>query len=258
MSQPFLSVIVTTHSRPALLRRAIASLLNQSFSNFEIILVADVYDSETFEISKNLLRPSDVFVSCPALKGPSESRNLAIDLARGKWVSFLDDDDMYSSDYLKNFFEVQSLLNFNAYYTNYVKTNNFNSSGDHAGGWLINTGLVDVQQIWISNFIPNSAVVINSNLAKQLKFDVSLNSHEDWDWLISIIFREKLHHLDILGPIIFESGEGSRNSDSIVSGNVAIDYLSIYRKWRLDSSIVSVARQKCLERLGLKISSEFL
>ena len=258
MFQPFLSVVVTTHCRPALLRRALSSLLNQSFLNFEIILVADVFDYETFDVAKNLLRPSDVFLSCPALKGPSESRNLAVSLARGKWVSFLDDDDIYSSDYVGKFFEAQPSFNCNAYYTNYVKINGSDSSGDHTGGWLINTGSVDIRQIWVSNFIPNSAVVVNSNLAKQLKFDPALNSHEDWDWLIGLVSMEELRHLDLLGPIIFENSEGSRNSNSITSGNIAIDYLSIYRRWKIQSSIISEARQKCLDRLGLKISSEFL
>lgn len=258
MNKPLLSVILTTHQRPRFLYRAIESLVNQTFSDFEIILISDSYDVPTIDVAKGLLRQTDSLILNPNLIGPAESRNLGIQLSKGEWISFLDDDDAYSPNFLNEFIEKSQKTDSDVFYTNYIKVQE-----DRSNSQLLNSNKyqvrdINLELIMISNFIPNNCVFVNSNLAKWIKFDSKLNSHEDWDWLISLKQITTFEHLDIVGPIIYESISTSRNQDAHQSREVAFDFLSIYRKWRAPNIEIRQLRKKILMDLGLTVDESFL
>jgi glycosyltransferase involved in cell wall biosynthesis len=258
LNNPLLSVILTTHLRPTYLYRAIESLVNQTFTDFEIILVSDSYDVPTIDVAKDLLRKTDSLILNPNLIGPAESRNLGIQLSKGKWISFLDDDDAYSPNYLNEFIEKSQKIYSDIFYTNYIKVQE-----DRSNSQLLNFNHYQVRDInfeliMISNFIPSNCVFVNSNLAKLIKFDSKLNSHEDWDWLISLKQITTFEHIDIVGPIIYESITNSRNQDAHQSRQIAFDFLSIYRKWPTPNIETKQLRKKILMDLGLTVDESFL
>jgi len=99
---PFFSIIVPTRRRPEILRRAIDSIAEQSFSNFEVIVVDDGSSSEDYNAIQILLREYDTRfrlihrnVDEPQ-HGPNVSRNAGIEIARGNYIGFLDDDDYWT------------------------------------------------------------------------------------------------------------------------------------------------------------------
>ena len=96
-----LSVILTTHKRPVLLRRALTSLLSDAPAGVAVVLCADDDDVKTFDTARELLRPSDIFIRLPNHKGPAATRNIGIQVASGTHVCFLDDDDTLDSLYLR-------------------------------------------------------------------------------------------------------------------------------------------------------------
>src|SRR5690606_29649457 len=96
---PMFSVIVTTWNRPLLLAAALASIHAQSFRDFEVILVNDC--GESVETS---LTSCDITLSYLRLgrnSGPAAARNAAHRLARGRYLVYLDDDDLYLPNHLQ-------------------------------------------------------------------------------------------------------------------------------------------------------------
>ncbi len=91
--EPVVSVIIPTRNRPALVLRAIHSVLTQSVSNLEVIVVMDGPDSETEQALETILDSRLRLLSLPHRIGGSETRNRGVQVARGRWVAFLDDDD---------------------------------------------------------------------------------------------------------------------------------------------------------------------
>ena len=96
------SVIVPTFCQTELLHKAIASLISQSYKNLEIIVIDD-NDDETFKIGneKYLSSLNDeriVYIRNSENIGSAKSRNKGLSIAKGKYVTFLDDDDYYSPD----------------------------------------------------------------------------------------------------------------------------------------------------------------
>ena len=104
---PLISIIVPTCKRADMLERAIDSILNQTYSNIEIVVVNDnVPDSELdLKTKATLLKyREDGRVKCIAttgLTGGGAARNLAIKHTKGEYVAFLDDDDRFLPDKLE-------------------------------------------------------------------------------------------------------------------------------------------------------------
>lgn len=92
------SVIIPTYNRETLVCRAIQSVLNQSYQNFEIIVVDDGSSDNTAEIVKNYIPKTKYIYQENA--GASAARNKGIDLAKGEWIAFLDSDDEWLPDKL--------------------------------------------------------------------------------------------------------------------------------------------------------------
>ena len=91
------SVIVATYRREERLRQALASLMQQSHDDVEIVVVDDNADAEWNQTVQAIVAdfPQVVYVQNAENKGSAVSRNIGIDTATGEYVTFLDDDDLY-------------------------------------------------------------------------------------------------------------------------------------------------------------------
>lgn len=106
---PLVSVIVATYRRKNDLQKALISLANQTFDNYEIIVVDD-NDSEEWNLfvektiksfqTDNPQINISLIINHPNL-GSAKARNEGIKAAKGKYITFLDDDDRYTEDKIK-------------------------------------------------------------------------------------------------------------------------------------------------------------
>lgn len=104
------SVVVATYKRDVDLKKALESLANQSYSNMEIILVDDNGNAEWNDkvaTIVNVFRNDFPGVSLNYIvndpnQGSAKTRNIGINASNGEYVTFLDDDDVYLPDKIKN------------------------------------------------------------------------------------------------------------------------------------------------------------
>ena len=92
-SQIFVSVVIITKDRARLLSDAIRSVLNQSYENFELLIVDDGSEDETEETVKQFVDNRIRYVK----KDPSgipKSRNIGVQMAKGEYIVIMDDDDL--------------------------------------------------------------------------------------------------------------------------------------------------------------------
>lgn len=111
------TIIVATYRREKELKRALDSLINQTYSNVEIIVVDDNDDSEWNKIVRRIV--DDVKESCTFIdlqyienhpnQGSARSRNIGIEASKGRYITFLDDDDLYEE---KNRESTKRYVNF--------------------------------------------------------------------------------------------------------------------------------------------------
>jgi glycosyltransferase involved in cell wall biosynthesis len=92
---PNVSVIIPTHNRAELLRSAITSVLNQTYQDFEIIVVDDASKDNTHEVVANFGDRRIRYIHHETGKGDAGARNTGIIHSTGGYIGFLDDDDQW-------------------------------------------------------------------------------------------------------------------------------------------------------------------
>ncbi|MFH1188283.1 MAG: glycosyltransferase family 2 protein [bacterium] len=103
---PYFSIITPTYKRANALRRAIFSVMGQNYQDFEMIIINDSPDDESYKDIDDVFIDSRIrYIKNERNKGVNFSRNRALDLVsmESDWVIFLDDDDYFASDTLKIF-----------------------------------------------------------------------------------------------------------------------------------------------------------
>lgn len=98
---PLVSVIIPTYKRADLIKRAVDSVLEQSYTNIEIIIVDDNGEGSKFrEVTKGILQEyikerKIKYIENTSNKGGALARNIGANAARGEYIAFLDDDDIF-------------------------------------------------------------------------------------------------------------------------------------------------------------------
>ncbi|MCX7595406.1 MAG: glycosyltransferase, partial [Fischerella sp.] len=90
MANPLLSIIIPTHNRPHLVGRAVKSALEQTVEDFEVIVVDDGSTQPPELPSDRRLR----LLRHEQSRGGAAARNTGTEAACGRWVTYLDDDDL--------------------------------------------------------------------------------------------------------------------------------------------------------------------
>jgi len=107
ISIPFFSVVIPIYNKGPHIQRSISSVLNQTFQNFELILVNDAStDNSLTEIQKFTDERIRLFQRTEPGPGGYAARNLGIEKAKGKWVAFLDADDEWYPNHLEKMHEL--------------------------------------------------------------------------------------------------------------------------------------------------------
>lgn len=101
------SVIIPLYNKEQSISNTIQSVLDQTFQDFEIVVVNDGSTDKSVERVKEF-KDSRIFIIDKLNGGVSSARNIGIEAANFEWIAFLDGDDFWETDYL---FEMNSLIN---------------------------------------------------------------------------------------------------------------------------------------------------
>lgn len=100
MDQSLISIVLPTHNRARLLPAAIESLLGQRYTNWEVIVVDDGSTDDTRQVVANIPDPR-VRYHYQENRQLNGARNTGVQLAKGSFLGFLDDDDQFLPDHLE-------------------------------------------------------------------------------------------------------------------------------------------------------------
>ena len=225
---PKVSVIITTHNRAEMLPHAVGSVLAQTFTDYEIIIVDDCSTDHTQDVIAKFDDPRVRSLRHEVNKRQAAAINTGISDARGEYIAFLDDDD----EWLPAKLERQTAL--------------LDSSPPNVGlvyGWLdeVNglTGRVtpsyrntiegDVFDNLLALEIPSptSTLLVRASVAREVDgFDERLRRHIDNDFICRISQR---YHLAALPEVVarnhIDHGRGRISGDNPESMSNALGYL---------------------------------
>lgn len=184
------SVIIPTFKRSGTLERAIASVRAQTYKNIEILVVDDNdpdsrYRKETEALISGLLKDGAriTYLKHDHNKGGAVARNTGIDNAKGEYVAFLDDDDIWMPDKIKK--QLDMMDGFDAVCTACLFFGNGALSGKTFGFGKTSVSLADLRRR--NNLGYTSSLIAGSHVFKKVRFDGDLTKYQDWDLFIRIL-----------------------------------------------------------------------
>lgn len=132
------SVIMATYNRADTLSRAIDSVMRQTYSDWELIIVDDGSTDETHQILETLDDPRIRIVRHPHNRGMHAAKNTGLDNVSGEWFTTLDSDDEMVPDALEAMLTCAEETGATAISCNGIDTSTgrFSGTGPTADGWL--------------------------------------------------------------------------------------------------------------------------
>ena len=191
---PVFSVVVPVYNAERYLNKALQSILDQDFTDFELILVDDGSTDgsravlEAFSEKDARIKVLKIDVNC----GAAEARNRGIDIARGNYLCFVDADDYIEPDFLRHFYDA-----FQADDCDFVKCGAYEEYYDANEKQLfakscvlpdqafretksIINQVIDMELIPLFGYNWNSCYKMEIIKENKLRFDGTLKVHEDF------------------------------------------------------------------------------
>ena len=186
------SVIIPSFNRKEFLRAAVASVLSQSFQDFELIVVEDGTEPD----QRFYLEDPRVKIYYQLHRGVSAARNFGVSVSTGKYIAFLDSDDLWMKDKLeKQLHYIYKNPEFKIIHTNEKWLRNgkhLNPMKKHQkyGGWIFEKCLPLC-------IISCSSILMERALFLELGgFDESLPACEDYDLWLRMTLKYPIAYLD--------------------------------------------------------------
>lgn len=180
-----LSVVIPCYNNSQTIQRAIRSVLSQTFTDFEVIIIDDASADrvKTEEIINNSNDSRITFLKHDKNKNGAAARNTGIKAASGKFIAFLDADDEWQPNHLELAIHKLETEEYDLVYSQaLVKTN-------LADAVMPQNGIQPQQTISDYQFVQGGVmftptIVVKSHLAKDILFNESLRRHQDYDFLL--------------------------------------------------------------------------
>ena len=115
------SIIMPSYNTGKFIQETINSVKNQTYNNWELIIVDDGSTDNTDEVVKAIKDDRIKYIKNKVNKGAAISRNIALREAKGRWIAFLDSDDLWKEDKLEKQIKFMEDNNYYFSYTNYIE-----------------------------------------------------------------------------------------------------------------------------------------
>jgi glycosyltransferase involved in cell wall biosynthesis len=181
---PLVSVVIPVFNGEKTIRETIESVLNQTLTDFELVVINDGSQDGTLDIVERIPDSRIQVFSYPNA-GQSTSRNRGIEIAKGDYISFIDADDLWTPDKLEA--QLQALQANPKAGVAYSWTDWIDESSQLLGKGSYNTEQGEVfTKLLLNDFVANGSNVLirRQALTEVGGFDPSVTPAEDWDlWL---------------------------------------------------------------------------
>jgi glycosyltransferase involved in cell wall biosynthesis len=192
-NHPVVSVIIPTRNRHQLIKRAVMSALNQTFKSLEVLTIIDGKDpatvTELSQIKDRRLRTIELDKNI----GAAGVRNKGIELAKGEYIAFLDDDDIWLPQKIERQLQVaqQSTYRYPIVSSRFraitakgefIWPTRIPQASESVGEYLF------IRNSWFKgeSYLATPTILLPKQLVESIRFNENLFKYEDYDLLLKI------------------------------------------------------------------------
>jgi len=225
LMKPRISVIIPTYNRPEMLSAAICSVLNQTFQDFELIVVDDASEGQIQDLLTVFNDRRIKYIRHNANRGEGASRNTGIAHSEGEFIGFLDDDDQWLPEKLRLQFDLleKSSPKIGGVYSSFFAIDMEN--GTTLGQWVPKKRGDIYEDMKFDNFVgtPSTVLLRRECFDRAGLFDEDIAYGLDYDLWIRI---SKEFHFDYIKiPLVkyyFHKNQISNNLEIRSRGREAL------------------------------------
>jgi teichuronic acid biosynthesis glycosyltransferase TuaG len=210
---PLISIIMPAYNAENTIQLAISSVINQSFADWELLVVNDCSTDKTDEILRSFAKTDAriIVIENKDNQGVSMSRHNGVVASKGTWIAFLDSDDVWREDKLEKQLAVQKKTNASLLFTGSAFMDN---NGDPIDYYLHAPERLTYHDLLKQNLLSNSSSLVKAELIKKYE-SIGDQMHEDYaTWLK--IMRTGIDAYGVDEPLlIYRLSSGSKSSNKI-------------------------------------------
>ncbi len=239
-----ISVIIPSYNRAKTIERAINSVLSQTYSNLELIIVDDCSTDNTKEIVKKIKDSRVRYYCFKENKGACAARNYGVSVSKGDYIAFQDSDDEWVLSKLEKQLECMNSLKVDVVFST---INLYNTKGNFIKNIPNNmkSCFVSQEKLLEKSIIGTPSILLKREVFDFFQFDEDLPRLQDWEFSLKISSKYKIYYLEnILVKSYVQDNSISKNSEN---GLFAIDKIYNQYKQKIDFSKVAYANYLMLK-----------
>jgi len=181
------SVIMPTYNSSATLQRSVDSILNQTYTNIELLITDDCSKDNTADLIRSIAE-ADSRVHPTLLTsnfGPGYARNDAIKRAKGRYIAFCDSDDRWFPDKLEKQIAFMNEKQCALSYTSYLVCD----ENDNDVGIVVAPERIDLSMLKRDNKIGCLTAIYDTQLLGQKYYMPTLRKRQDWALFLTILMK---------------------------------------------------------------------
>ena len=228
-----ISVIVPVYNVEAYLERCVESILQQTYTHFELILINDGSTDSSGQICDHLASQyENIKVYHIENAGVSNARNMGIQLATGSWVTFIDSDDFVTQDYLATLASAVEGVNvgFVIAPLHHIKNGIVTDLPSHSGKtelWSTEETMKELLMTTRTSFFPVAKLFKRDLLADE-KFNTNYHLAEDALFLTELLLKTRCSCVFIDKPVYYyDHREGSATTSV---NRYVFDTIEVYQQ----------------------------
>lgn len=220
-----ISVIMPAYNCEKYIENSVNSVLTQSYTNFELIIIDDASTDNTVNIVKNIMEKDTRVKLVKNVRniGVALTRDRGIEHAEGEWIAFLDSDDIWRQEKLEEQMKVYEETNSNFIFTG---SSFMNEEGEMYYRNFHVPRQVSYKQLLKQNVISCSSVMIKKEYLVKYKMQND-KIHEDFGVWLRVLKQEKIVAFGLNQPLIIY-----RIYKKSKSGNKFKSFVMTFRTYR--------------------------
>jgi glycosyltransferase involved in cell wall biosynthesis len=229
LTTPKVSVIIITYNRAHLLGAAMTSVLNQTFQDFELIVVDDASQDNTADVVRSFRDDRIRYIRHDTNKRVAGARNTGLQNSMGEYIAFLDDDDEWLPEKLQRQVDLLDSCSpvVGGVYTGFIQVDR--STGKTLMRIVPSKRGIIFEDMFIENCIGTASVVLlrKKCFAKIGLFDENISYGEDYDMWLRISREFQFEYIiDSLLKYYVHDNKLSTNYEAMIRGME-----TIYKKY---------------------------
>ena len=241
-----LSVIIPTYNRPELVGKAIKSVLDQTVTDLEVIVIDG---SDNDDTAKKVSSLSDERIKYFKVENQSaaHSRNIGIKIAKGEFVAFNDDDDEWHPDKAeKQLHRLAVSKSAKIVYSSFTKKIRGSIRNTPAKTIIEKSGNI-YNELLLRNFVGLPTMILHRSCCQRVLFDEGLRCIEDWDWIIRLA---KQYAFEFVAEPLVTVNDTPKSVNKSAYSVKAEAYKKIYNKYLYELKKIPYIEAKHLLSIG--------